>query len=107
MILFYRGLHIGPVQFENTKIGCNVECIFPRVVVSMLPNAEIGPNNHQEVAFHFKNTEVSEGNSKKKHGNGDELNFKGTIIIFVFISLIISVVDVNIDSFVIDDHGFS
>ena len=30
-----------------------VECVFPVVVVSMLPHAEFGPNDHQEDAPYF------------------------------------------------------
>ena len=30
-----------------------VGCVFPMVVVSILPHAEIGPNDHREDALHF------------------------------------------------------
>ena len=33
----------------STKVGC----VFPMVVVSILPHAEFGPNDHREDAPHF------------------------------------------------------
>ena len=35
-------------------VGQNkVGCVFPMIVVSILPHAEFGPNNHREYASHF------------------------------------------------------
>ena len=53
---------MGDVQSE-TKFGFNVYgtiymrrkvgCVFTMVVVSILPQAELGPNDHREDAPHF------------------------------------------------------
>ena len=37
---------------QRSKVGC----VFPMVVVSILPHAEFGPNDHRKDALHF-NTE--------------------------------------------------
>ena len=41
--------------FKNyrLKLKIKVGCIYPMVVVSILPHAEFGPNEHQEEAHHF------------------------------------------------------
>ena len=35
------------------KIIYKVGCVFPMVIVSILPHAEFGPNDHREDAPHF------------------------------------------------------
>ena len=37
----------------KNKVGCVTSCVFPMVVVSMLPQAEFGPNDHRDGALHF------------------------------------------------------
>ena len=46
-----------PDTFFIDEIG-KVGCVFPMVVVSILPNAEIGPNDHGEDAPHFIFSEI-------------------------------------------------
>ena len=41
----YNFIHI----YQHTKVGC----VYPMVVVSILPHAEFEPNDHQEDAYHF------------------------------------------------------
>ena len=40
------------VKIEGRERG-KVECVFPMVVVSILPHAEFGPNDHWEDTSHF------------------------------------------------------
>ena len=40
--------------FSVANLECNkVRCVFPIDVVSIMPHAEFGPNNHREDASHF------------------------------------------------------
>ena len=57
---------IGVFNFLSPKIWLNdfqiieglfhlykVGCVFPMVIVTILPHAEFGPNDHREKASHF------------------------------------------------------
>ena len=39
---------------EIQIIGNKMGCVFPMVILSILPHAEFGPNDHRENAPHFK-----------------------------------------------------
>ena len=47
---FIRNLSIGISETTNCKVGC----VILMVVVSILPHAEFGPNDHQKDASDFK-----------------------------------------------------
>ena len=40
-------------EFIQNKKVCKVGCVFPMVVVSILPHAKFGPRDHREHAPHF------------------------------------------------------
>ena len=40
-----------PTMLMDSKVGC----VFPMIVVSLLPHADYGRNDHREDAFHFIN----------------------------------------------------
>ena len=50
-------LYLLRVSYENfnLKPKCKVVCAFQMVIVSLLPHAEFGPNDHREDALHFTN----------------------------------------------------
>ena len=42
------------IEKEKGKIRSGkVGCVFPMIVVSLLPHAKVGPNDHREDATHF------------------------------------------------------
>ena len=41
------------IDFHAHFMNCKVGRVFPMVVVSILPHAEFGPNDHREDAPHF------------------------------------------------------
>ena len=41
------------VQNGNIVSTTKVGCVYAMVIVSILPHAEFGPNDHREDAFHF------------------------------------------------------
>ena len=43
----------GPLTMDQLNAICKVGCLFPMVGVSILPIAEVGPNDHREDAPHF------------------------------------------------------
>ena len=45
--MFIKGFKLR--KSASAKVGC----VFPMVVVSILPHAEFGPNDHREDAPHF------------------------------------------------------
>ena len=48
---FPKNLPIRVKLLQDIKVGC----VFPMVVVSILPHAEFGQNDHREDAPHFSN----------------------------------------------------
>ena len=45
---------ISFLNWEIVYIYHKVGCVFPMIIVSILPQAEIGPNDHREDASHFR-----------------------------------------------------
>ena len=59
---------------DSSKVGC----VFPMVVVSILPHAEFGPNDHREDAPHFTNDDLNWGHrllssNEPKHELSDKM----------------------------------
>ena len=44
---------LGKTFFNPLKLKDKVRCVFPMVIVSILPHAEFGSNDHREDAPHF------------------------------------------------------
>jgi len=44
---------VPKIQSEFYHLVSKVSCVFPMVVVPLLPHAEFGPNDHQEDTPHF------------------------------------------------------